>query len=124
MVFLLWPLVAGASNDWKVVSQDGRTVWLDLPRVAVVEQEDASGKTWRQTGTMEVSVAVARNDFIKCMAKQGFTLRHGIPVGETRDRTEVLVFLSGQRQVLVMLSEDGPAHCTFSVGEKDMSGGK
>ena len=99
-------------------------MWLELPHMAVVEKEDVSGKTWRQTGTMAVALAVARTDFIRCFEKQGFALRHGIPVGESRDRSELLVFNSGRRQVLVMMSEDKPGQCSFSVGENAASGGK
>ena len=117
---LLSASVGGAEQGtWKVVSRDGRENWLDLPKAAVVTTEDQSGKTWRQTGEMAVALPVAQRDFTGCLQRQGWKLKQVIPMGEKREECEILVFSAGSRKLLLMLADNGPGRCTFSLGEEN-----
>jgi hypothetical protein len=110
------------SNRWSVVLRKDRPVGLELPRAAVVKEEDPSGSTWRQSGEHPSSLLVARKDFESCFSRQGWQRTQVIPTATGHTRSELIVWEKQARQLVLFLAEDERGGCAFFLGEDAAKG--
>ena len=115
---LLLPMqVLAASNAVRVVAPSAVERALELPREAVVVDRDDSGKQWHLSGTIPVSMNVARKDFEVCLSRQGWKLLHTTPTSVPGQRSELSTWVKGGRKLLLLLSESDGRQSVFSIGE-------
>lgn len=89
---------------------------VKLPPLAVVIDHDASGETWRETGTISGSIEVTRKNFKRCFGHQGWSLKQTIPLANKKRRSEIHVWKRGEREMLLMLWQERPGKSGFSWG--------
>jgi hypothetical protein len=124
LVSCLWLVLALLSvtaladtNTVRIIPSGKEDVWLELPKLAEVQDRDDTGKRWKLSGEMPVSLTVARKDFEVCLGRQGWQLYQTIPMEMDGQKTELTSWTKDKRTVLLMLSEDGPALCSWYLGE-------
>jgi len=97
-------------------AERGKTATIRLPPLAVVTEEDDSGRTWRQNGEIRASLEVARRDFEKCLVRQGWRLGKTIPLARGKNRSLLCMWNRKNSRLLVMLKQARPGKCLFSWG--------
>jgi hypothetical protein len=105
------------SNTVRIVPSGKEALWLELPKLAEVLDRDDTGQRWKLSGEIPVSLTVARKDFEVCLQRQGWKLKQTIPMEAEGQKTELTTWTKGARTVLLMLTEDGPALCSWNLGE-------
>lgn len=102
-----------------ITAAERRELRVQLPPGADVQTVDAEGKTWRETGEIGASYAVAREQMRGCLERQGWRLRRQIPLpaGKPSDpRQELTVWERGPRRILVLVWELEPGRSGFGWG--------
>ena len=89
---------------------------VPLPPLAVVLEEDPGGTTWRETGEISGSLEVARKNFQRSLAQEGWALRKAIPLSAGAGRSSLFIWQRKGRELLVMLWQKEPGKCGFSWG--------
>jgi len=106
---------------WKFLNQDllaAVLLWavvLQLPRSAVVLQEDASGKTWRQSGEMSCAFPLAVTQWDSRLRYQGWVCQDRIPMGKYRSLS---VWQKGEQRITVFLWQIRIGRTGFAWGER------
>ncbi len=91
-------------------------VLLQLPRGAVVLQEDESGKTWRQSGEMSCAFPLALTQWDSRLRYQGWRCQDRIPMERGRSLT---VWQKGDQQITVFLWQIKIGQTGFAWGERN-----
>lgn len=104
---------------WRVGEMEtSRRLVVPIPPLAVVTADDASGKTWQQTGTVKGGLEVAKGDFRQVLRAGGWGLDKTIPLGRGRARSELAIWTKPGHRILLMIWEKEPGLCGFSWGEE------
>ena len=93
---------------------------LTLPPLAVADRADGwqAGRTG--AGSMAGSLEVARRDFAKCLARQGWTARDGGWVlGRSPHRSMLQVWSLGEADISLLIWESEAGRCRFQWGMED-----
>ena len=109
----------GQTNAVRIVPANKADAWIELPTGAVLLDQDDTGKRWKLSGEIRVSLTVAKKDFEVCLNRQGWTRKHAIPTGAQGHRSELSTWIKGEHSILLLLSEDLPGACSFYVGKGD-----
>ncbi|MFH0907369.1 MAG: hypothetical protein V1929_01220 [bacterium] len=99
------------------MAQSAEARRLELPREAVVLDRDDTGTRWQLSGTIPVSMTVARKDFEVCLNRQGWKLLHTTPTSVPGQRSELSTWVKGERRLLLMLTESDGRQSVFCIGE-------
>lgn len=79
---------------------------------------DASGKSWREAGTMPVSVVAAQQAWEVALSSDGWVLLHVIPL-ETKDSRQLFVWKKNRGTFLLCLWSLSPSQSGFMWGITD-----
>lgn len=104
-----------------VASEVGRfavPLAVALPALARVQTTDASGETWRQSGEIGGSVAIAGGEFRMALAAAGWRLDKTILLGQAASRSELMLWVRQKRRILFMVWEKEAGTCGFAWGEE------
>jgi len=94
-------------------------VVLQLPRSAVVQQEDDSGKTWRQSGEMSCAFPLAVTQWDSRLRYQGWVCQDRIPMDQYRSLS---VWQKGEQRITVFLWQIKIGQTGFAWGERASAG--
>lgn len=89
---------------------------VPLPPLAKVEAVDATSESWRQSGEISGTVAVAHGDFSAALAHGGWVLQKTIILGREPQRSELMMWKRGSTKILLMIWEKSAGTCGFSWG--------
>jgi hypothetical protein len=106
-----------ATAETRIVPSGKENIWLELPKQAVVTDRDDTGQRWKRSGEIPVSFTVARKDFEVALQRQGWKRKQTIPMAVVGQRSELTTWTKDRRTVYLMLQEDGPGRCAWSLGE-------
>jgi len=115
--FLCLPLVAAPSVRVGTLTQEAAPL-IRLPPLALVQQTDDSGDTWRESGEHPASFAATRSDFRVCLNRQGWHRLKTISLGKHPRPSEITVWQKGSRRVLLMLWERSVGKSGFAWQEE------
>ncbi len=90
-------------------------VVLQLPQGAVVQQEDDSGKTWRQSGEMNCAFPLAVTQWDSRLRYQGWKCKDRIPMDQYRSLS---VWQKDEQQITVFLWQIKIGQTGFAWGER------
>lgn len=107
--------LAGLCAAGRVCGAEAR---VPLPPLAVVKSEDATGKTWRQSGELRGTVEGASLEFRQALAGGGWRLEKAIAAGRLTGRSALLVCSRGRQRILVMVWEKEVGTCGFAWGRE------
>lgn len=79
---------------------------------------DASNKSWRETGTMEISVVAAQQAWEVALRCDGWILLHVIPL-ETKNTRQLFVWKKNRETFLLCLWSLSPSQSGFMWGITD-----
>ena len=79
---------------------------------------DASGKSWREAGTMPVSVIAAQQSWEVALRSDGWILLHVIPL-ETKTARQLFVWKKNRETFLLCLWSLSPSQSGFMWGISD-----
>ncbi|OQA87191.1 MAG: hypothetical protein BWY31_00903 [Lentisphaerae bacterium ADurb.Bin242] len=79
---------------------------------------DASGKSWREAGTMPVSVVAAQQAWEVALRSDGWVLLHVIPL-ETKNTRQLFVWKKNRETFLLCLWSLSPSQSGFMWGIAD-----
>lgn len=98
-----------------VLAASAAEVPFALPASVAETKADASGRTWRMTGTATNALAAVRADFTAALTNAGWRSRHVIPL----DRTgfgELQAWMRGRDSLILMLRRAGETRTFFAWG--------
>jgi hypothetical protein len=97
---------------------------VKLPKLAVVEQDDSRQQGWQVSGHIGVAFEVARRDFRAALERQGWRLSEQMPLQTVGYKAELAVWRQGGQETMVLLTQDTPRRCDFSVGTYSAADGE
>ena len=102
---------------WRIVPPSKvEEMEIALPPLAAVANRDDSGKTWRLSGTIAGSPALARQDFSVALDQQGWRMAKVIPLSRDRREAHLSLWKKNGQSIILMLWENGAGKTGFSVG--------
>lgn len=123
LVMTVWVSVGfGTSNQWVVLSYRPMERQMELPALAIIDQQDDTGLTWKLNGRIPFNGRETSKQFVACFARQQWVIDKSIGLGESQKRSELLLFKKGERRLLVMLWEARAGETGFSLGEESKDG--
>jgi len=110
-------VAAGSSVEWRIAPPSKeQALNIALPPLAIVENRDDSGKTWRLSGKIAGTPIVVRQDFKLVLERQGWRLDKVIPLGRDRQRSDLCLWKNGRQSIMLMLWEVSAGKTGFSLG--------
>ena len=89
---------------------------LILPPLAKRIVRNGSERSWQLRGRLPGAVAIARRDFQRCLARQGWILETTVSLGERRrDESSLTVWHRGTRLLYLLISPLRPGQSDFSL---------
>lgn len=92
-----------------------------LPVSVFEKEEDASGRTWRMTGTATNALAAVRTDFAVALTNAGWRTRHVIPLDKT-GFGELQAWMRGQDSLILLLRREDKSRTFFAWGTEKENG--
>jgi len=96
----------------------GAEAGLPLPPLAVVNNEDSTGKTWRQSGKLRGTVEHAGREFRQALACGGWKVEKMIASGRLAARSQLMICCRRRQRILLMVWEEEVGTCGFAWGKE------
>ncbi len=90
---------------------------ITLPDDAVVTASDDTGKTWREFGSMPLSISGSMNRWDASLNRQGWRKIQTVDLN-TRDYRKLILWQKGKSQLILQVWRESPSRSGFSWGFK------
>jgi hypothetical protein len=114
-------LAAWAVTGWGAAGAAGASLFA-LPPLAVADPVAGWQDGRTGAGGLAGSLEIARRDFAKALAGQGWTPRdEGLVMGRRPNRSVLQVWARGGRELSLLVWESGAGRCRFQWGMEDVA---
>lgn len=90
---------------------------ITLPDDAEVTVSDDTGKTWREFGSMPLSVSGSMNRWDAALNRQGWRKVQTVDLS-TKDYRKLILWQNGKKQLILQVWRESPSRSGFSWGFK------